>query len=133
MLKKQLIRFFITGCSAVLSDSLIYYFLLHVLSASPSKGISFLCGAGVSFIFNKLWTFEAANNTKSHVMKFSVLYITTLLINILMNKMVLILFPSMYIVAFLMATGTSMLLNFIGQKWWVFRVGKVVNNNSLLQ
>ncbi|MEK4345582.1 MULTISPECIES: GtrA family protein [Paenibacillus] len=132
-LKKQLMRFGVTGCSAVLTDSFIYYLLLNIWSTSISKGMSFLCGAGISFLLNKLWTFEATQNTSSHIWKFSVLYLGTLSINILMNKLTLSLFPSMYMIAFLVATGTSMLLNFIGQKWWVFKNDKVVGDHSLLQ
>lgn len=133
MLKKQLLRFLITGCSAVITDSIVYYLLLNILSTSISKGISFLCGAGIAFILNKLWTFEATKNTASHIWKFSILYLSTLAINILMNKLALIIFPSNYILAFLVATGTSMVLNFIGQKWWVFRSDKIIGDRSMLQ
>ncbi|WP_322923925.1 GtrA family protein [Paenibacillus campi] len=132
MLKKQLLRFFVTGCSAVITDSIIYYLLLHVWPASVSKGVSFLCGAGVAFILNKLWTFEAASNTVTHIWKFSILYASTLAANIAVNKLVLIIFNGNYILAFLMATGTSMVLNFVGQKWWVFKSDETVSGRSVL-
>lgn len=120
-LKKQIPRFIVAGCSAVGTDALVYAVLLNFISHSLAKAISFLSGTIVAFIINKYWTFEKPVRSHSEVYKFILLYSTTLLVNVGVNQLLLIILPELVVFAFLAATGTSMVLNFIGQKWWVFK------------
>lgn len=122
-LKKELPRFLVAGFSAVGTDLAIYYLLLNFLTHSPAKTISFLSGTIVAYIINKYWTFEKKEWSHQEALKFLALYIFTLSVNVSINKMSLIVLQdfSYYIFgAFLIATTTSTILNFIGQKWWVF-------------
>lgn len=119
--KKELIRFCITGCSAVIIDLAIYYLLTNFYSLSFSKIISFLSGTVFSFFLNKFWTFEKKSNSINQGIKFFTLYTMTLLGNVFVNFFIFnYIYPSKFL-AFLCATGTSTILNFIGQKWWVFK------------
>lgn len=132
-LKQQLLRFLITGSSAVIIDSLIYYLMLNMFSTEIAKGISFICGAAFAFVLNSLWTFNRNKQVIEHLWRFFILYTVTLIINIMVNKGCLIILPDQLKLAFLAATGISTVLNFIGQKWWVFARNETVNNRSMLQ
>ncbi len=140
-LKKELCRFIIAGCCAVATDCLFYYLLSHFLDLSISKGISFLLGTIVAYLINKYYTFEQKRKSKSEIVRFLGLYISTLVANIFVNKIALILLPMIFkyililnnfemikLFAFLCATGTSTILNFIGQKYWVFVSKEQVDN-----
>lgn len=119
-LKKELKRFIVAGVSAVSIDLGIYYLLLNLFNVNFSKGISFLCGATVAFLINKYWTFQKKERSFNEIIKFAILYFLTLVINVLTNYVVLDI-SNIVILAFLIATGVSSILNFIGQKWWVFK------------
>lgn len=119
-IKKELKRFLVAGMSAVTTDLIGYYILLNFLTHDIAKGISFLLGTVVAFIINKYWTFEKHEKSYKEIIQFGILYTFTLGANILTNKIALDL-TDMVFFAFLVATGVSTVLNFIGQKWWVFK------------
>jgi len=119
-IKKELLRFLVAGLSAVGTDLAIYYMLLNFFSSDISKAISFLTGTIVAFLINKYWTFEKQENSYVEIFRFGVLYSLTLGANIITNKTILDNTEILFL-AFLMATGVSTVLNFVGQKWWVFK------------
>ncbi len=119
-LKKEMQRFLVAGFSAVGTDLITYYILLNFLHNDIAKTISFLLGTIVAFIINKYWTFEKHEKNNSEIWKFGLLYLSTLGANVLVNKLVLD-YTNILIFAFLIATGVSTVLNFLGQKFWVFK------------
>jgi putative flippase GtrA len=125
MNKKEVTRFLITGCSATAVDFIVYFTLKSILSPSFAKAISFLCGTAVTFLLSKYWTFEVKERSVKEVVRFVSLYSTTFLLNVTVNKVVLLIFPQWYFFAFLCSTGAGMVVNFIGQKWWVFKTIKI--------
>lgn len=118
--KKELKRFLVAGLSAVGTDLGFYYLLLNFLDSSIAKGISFLTGTIVAFIINKYWTFEKKEKSYIEIIRFAILYSITLGVNVLTNKLVLD-NSGIVILSFIIATGVSTVLNFIGQKFWVFK------------
>lgn len=122
-LKRQIRRFLLVGISAVLTDSAVYFLLLvFSVPATPAKITSFLVGTFVAFILNKFYTFESQEKSLAEVGRFLLLYSTTLGANAGVNAVVLlVLGQQAKILAFLCATGVSTILNFAGQRWWVFR------------
>jgi len=120
-LKKQLSRFLVVGLSAVITDFTVYFILLTVLPHPPAKILSFIAGTLVAYIFNKYWTFEKPHRSNYELITFFLLYTVTLVANVGVNTLALNLLPQYTLLAFLCATATSTILNFIGQKWWVFR------------
>lgn len=120
-LSKELKRFFCAGIAAVSTDYFFYMVLINFVEISISKAISFLLGTVVAYIINKFWTFEKKEKSLFELIAFLGLYSTTLIVNVSVNKVVLIVLPGFKIIGFLCATGTSMVLNFIGQKWFVFK------------
>lgn len=120
---RELFRFLIAGISAVATDTAVYFLLITVLDKNVAKGISFVSGTLVAYVINKYWTFNKPQKSIHEVMKFALLYSSTLLANILVNHLINWLLPGFVVIAFLGATGTSTILNFLGQKFWVFRGG----------
>jgi putative flippase GtrA len=119
--QKELFRFIVTGCSAVSVDLGVYALLDAILSTNSAKGISFVCGTLLAFLLNKYWTFGVKEKSYKEAGKFILLYSFSLVANVTINKIVLSIFPKATLFAFLCATGTSTVLNFIGQKFWVFK------------
>lgn len=118
---KELLRFLVGGGSAVITDYIIYkLLLLENLDTSVAKLISFICGSIVGFIINKLWTFESKRFSKEEIFKYIGLYTITAIANGWINNIVLYLFAIQGF-AFLCATGVSTILNFLGQKFFVFK------------
>ncbi len=124
-IKKEIRRFLVAGFSAVGTDLTVYYLLLNFLNHTPAKAISFISGTVVAYVLNKFWTFEQKRRSYSEILRFAMLYMTTLGANIAVNKAILVGSPHWVFSAFLAATGMSTILNFIGQKWWVFKMRAV--------
>lgn len=131
-LLRELKRFLIAGMSAVMTDLLTYQILLTMLAVSLSKGMAFCAGSTVAFLVNKYWTFThngIVDGDKGHdetfdyveLSKFICLYCVTLMANVVVNGWVISKLEGMVYFAFLMATATSTILNFIGMKFWVFK------------
>lgn len=105
----------------MLVDLAAYQIFMAVgIDRNIAKGISFICGSIVGFIINKLWTFESRIFSKSEIIRYSILYSCTAIINSFVNKTTLTIVP-IQAFGFLCATGVSTVLNFWGQKYFVFR------------
>lgn len=115
---REVSRFFVSGCIAVATDLTVYHLLCTIGSYEVSKGISFLCGSLVAYVLNKFWTFESARHSWKELLSFVMLYVITLSLNVAVNQFMLGYLP--WFGAFLVATGTSTVANFTGQKFWVF-------------
>lgn len=120
-MKKELLKYLVTGILAVGTDYVSYMILLQFLSHSPAKAISYVCGMIVAFILNRFWTFQSTNKAHHDAIKFTVVYMSSLLLNVLTNKLALLILPSFVTFCFLVATGVSVVTNYIGQKFWVYR------------
>lgn len=117
---KELLRFLVGGGSAVVIDYIVYKVLMIVgLDMSVAKGISYVCGAAVGFIINKLWTFESKGFSKKEIVRYIILYACSACINAGVNKLV-VWIVGIQVFAFLCATGVSTVINFLGQKFFVF-------------
>jgi putative flippase GtrA len=85
----------------------------------------------VTYTLNKLWTWKQRDRSNARLLKFAVLYGVSLFLNVFTNSTLLYLLneykdildlPFKYLIAFVGATGMSAVVNFVGQKFWVFRV-----------
>ena len=117
---KEILKFLVGGGSAVVVDALFYAILKAYIDFSVAKAISYILGAFVGFIINKLWTFESKKFKVSEIYKYIILYACSALVNTRVNKFVIWIIPST-VFAFLCATGTSTVMNLLGQKFLVFR------------
>ena len=117
---KEILKFLVGGGSAVIVDAVVYAILKRYIDLSIAKAISYVAGAAVGFIINKLWTFESKKFSISEIIKYIILYAFSAMANTGVNRLVLFIIPST-VFAFLCATGTSTVINFLGQKFFVFR------------
>ena len=118
--KKELKRFLIAGLTAVGTDFITYYVILNFLHHDIAKTLSFISGTVVAFVVNKYWTFERYEKNYKQIFQFTILYSATLFVNVMVNRLVLD-YAELVFLAFIIATGASTILNFAGQKWWVFK------------
>jgi putative flippase GtrA len=119
-INEEIKRFIIAGFAAVSTDLVTYYIMLNFFKYDIAKMLSFFSGSIVAFMINKYWTFEKYKKSYKQIFQFGILYITTLVVNIIVNHFSLY-FLEWVFLAFLIATGASTILNFLGQKFWVFK------------
>ena len=90
---KEVLKFLVGGGSAVIVDYISYRVLLHVgISTSFAKISSYIFGAAVGFIINKLWTFESKSFSVIEILKYILLYFISALANTGVNAFALWLF-----------------------------------------
>jgi putative flippase GtrA len=117
----QVNRFILVGCGAVVIDFLVYLIFSTIINTFVSKFISFIIGSGFAYLLNKYWTFSNPKNSVIEIIKFSTLYGTTLIVNVVTNHYCINEISLNKLISFLIATSLSTIINFIGQKWWVFK------------
>ena len=125
MLKnKELLKYIFVGLSTVLIDFLIYKFLIKFIVIYLAKTISFLSGTLFSYQLNRTWTFKARGKTLSQFLKYLIVHITSLVLNVFINSLLLNTFSKNYFlsyeVSFLIATLTSATYNFLFIKIFIF-------------
>ncbi|CAI3603119.1 GtrA family protein [Clostridium neonatale] len=119
--KKEL-RFVCVGMLSTSIDFIIYILLSKNLDIIISKLISTVLACVISLIINKNWTFEYNNGINiSLILKYSFSQIVNIVFNVTINTMIYRL-TNMKSVAFILATGLAMFLNFTLQKVFVFKV-----------
>jgi putative flippase GtrA len=123
--KSQVIRFLLVGGSTVILDFLVYKILLFWLMTSQAKSIGYICGALYSYQFNRTWTFKAEKTSFRQILGFTILYTANMAINVWVNTKSLSLLPLFLQwrmnLAFIIATGVSATINFMGMKLLVFQ------------
>ena len=125
MLKnKELLKYIFVGLSTVLIDFLIYKFLIKFIVIYLAKTISFLSGTFFSYQLNRTWTFKSRKKTLSQFIKYLIIHITSLVLNVFINSLLLNTFSKNYFlsyeVSFLIATLTSAIYNFLFIKMFIF-------------
>lgn len=110
----------------MLIDLVVYLVILWLGLAIPvAKILGFVTGSIWSFFGNKHFTFRAATQGAKPIVIFALIYILTLGINAVTNSLALAylskVIPFATLCAFIIATGLSALLNFIGLKYLVFK------------
>ena len=118
----EIYKFIIIGIIAVSIDAFVYYLLgnFEFFSYEISKRISFICGAAFAFFFNRSYVFQIKHKNISQILGFSILYFTSFLCNAFSHDIVLneLDIPS---VAFIFATAISTTINYLGQKFIIFK------------
>jgi putative flippase GtrA len=119
--RKELMCYITIGIFAVLIDYISYLFFINIFSIdfSNSKRLSYLTGAIFSFILNKRITFKYKEKNISAPILFSILYFSSFILNSFTHDVLLNYFPGNY--PFIIATIASVILNYVGQKFIVFK------------
>lgn len=121
ILGRQIFFFLVCGVMAFVADAFVYHRLLDFIPIPLAKGCSFLVGTLISFTLNKIITFQQRWFCHRQVVRFSILYISTLLINVAVNQAGIYMMGGSLLTPFIIAALVSAALNFTGQKMWVFR------------
>jgi putative flippase GtrA len=134
MIKRELAVFLVVGSLTVLIDFLTYRGLVWTgwMSVDLAKAAGFLTGTLFAYFANKVWTFGHKEHAPGSVWRFVLLYAITLGANVLVNAGCLELLSTMSIavpVAFLIATGVSAVLNFLGMKLFVFKASNLTEKS----
>jgi putative flippase GtrA len=125
MIKHELVIFLFVGILTVLIDFVTYSGLMwiNLLGLDMAKAVGFVAGTIFAYFANRIWTFGHKTHAPGSAGRFIVLYAMSLGANVWVNAFALgLLAPVMLAVemAFLLATGVSAVLNFLGMKWFVF-------------
>lgn len=125
MIRRELPVFIVVGVLAVLTDFAVYRSLVWSgLDTHTAKAMGFLSGTVFAYFANRLWTFGHTRPAQGSAWRFLLVYSITLAVNVQVNAIVLALLSGWFAamqIAFLMATGTSATLNFLGMKFFVFK------------
>ena len=122
---QQVKRFLAVGSTTVVVDFSCYAAMLWLSGNVPlAKSIGFCIGTLFAYLANRAWTFQGRQSTGSSLLPFCAIYGTTLIINVATNQGLLWLLglgKIQVLLAFVIATGISATLNFLGMKFFVFR------------
>ena len=126
MIKREVGIFLVVGTSTVAVDFFTYRGLIEyeALPIDAAKATGFVIGTLFAYFANRFWTFGQRPHAPGSAWRFLSLYAGTLVTNILVNGAALSLLVDVTAgiqLAFLLATGVSACLNFIGMKLFVFR------------
>lgn len=139
MITREIMMFSVVGSLTVLLDFTIYRGLVftQLVDVDFAKALGFLAGTVFSYFANRYWTFGqsvesssagfAEQSTNRGIFRFILLYASTCIINVLVNAIMLFVLSGAAVdefVAFLLATGVSAGLNFLGMKLFVFNGSK---------
>ena len=124
-LKKESLLFIIIGITAVLIDISTYMLLLSLTKyINFSKSVSFIMGASFSYFGNKNYTFNAKVNKVTPIY-FALVYSSSLILNIYINKFCLNIFSQKTLtsifISFFISTLICAIFNFVMMKIFVFK------------
>ena len=97
---KELLKYIFVGLSTVLIDFLIYKFLIKFIVIYLAKTISFLSGTFFSYQLNRTWTFKSGEKTLSQFIKYLIIHITSLVLNVFINSLLLNIFSKNYVLSY---------------------------------
>lgn len=126
MIKRELITFLFVGSLTVLTDFLTYRALtqFQMIEVNVAKAVGFTTGTLFAYFANRFWTFGYKSHLMGSVLRFVLLYGSTLSANVLINALALSIITELSVavqLAFLLATLVSASLNFLGMKYFVFK------------
>ena len=129
LLKFCLVGAFNTGIHYGVFLALLRLFGVHYLISSAA---GYSCGVVNSFIWNKLWTFQVRGTRKDiEFAKFVLVNIVSLLINLGALKGFVTIFGIRPEWGQVFAIGFAMVVNFLGNKFWTFRIREELNPEGL--
>ena len=122
---KYFIKYLMCGGSSTGIDLLVYMILSCHINISTAKFISMCIASVFSFIVNKYWTFEDKQDvTRLQILQYILTQVVNISVNVGVNKLVYTL-SDIKILAFIIATGFAMIVNYFMQKIIVFKKGVV--------
>ena len=131
---KELLVFLFVGFTSVAIDFLVYHLaLLMGIEYDVGKSIGFIVGATFAYFANKFWTFGHVNVSYGSHFRFILVYACNLGANVSINRLALEFLPfevNKVTIAFILATGVSAALNFLGMKFFVFTKSEMTSDTK---
>lgn len=122
--KYKFIKFIIVGGSSTLLDFTIYMILNNFIEISIAKFISMTISCIYSFFINRCWTFESKEKINSkQLLKYVITQIINILVNVGTNQLIYTI-TTIKLLAYIVATGVAMIINYLLQKTIVFKEKK---------
>lgn len=119
--KVRIIRFLIVGGCSTGIDFVLYYLLSSNLPITISKAISMITSSVFSYFANKIFTFGNKEKTDAgYLVRFYIVFLLNLGTNIGVNSFLFHVSGHKFI-AFIFATAAGMTVNYLGQRFFVFR------------
>ena len=120
-LKKEVRNYLYVGVICVIIDFILYEFLIDYtnLGLSNSKRLSYIIGASFSFILNKTITFKSGEKNITEPVLFILVYAFSFMLNSIAHDFFINIFDGY--LPFLIATFLSIVVNYLGQKFLVFK------------
>ncbi|WP_058095447.1 GtrA family protein [Alicyclobacillus hesperidum] len=119
---RQVLAFSLGGVLNTAVDSGVFWILEHGMHWAPwwAQVISYLCGFCNSFLWNRRFTFERKGMDLCQVGRFALVNAISLVVSIC--ALLWLRHSAMPMMADkLCVTAITMLINFAGGKWWVWR------------
>ena len=120
---KQLLKFGLVGIVNTFIHYIIFiiFFRLFDINLIISSTLGYCAGLINSYIFNKIWTFQSKQSYQvSEFLKFVSVNIIALVANLITLKLFVISFHLLPEFSQLISIATAFVINFCGNKWWVF-------------
>lgn len=120
-LDKSVIKFLVVGGCCTFIDYSIYMMIVDKIGALGGKGISMGCSMIINYLLNKYWSFDAKKTKKGkEITRYILSQVANITVNMSINFIVLSVIGQKTI-AFLCATGVAMIVNYLLQRFWVFK------------
>jgi len=123
MIHKQFKKFIVIGVLSTVVNYSIFYVLYKFFGINYiiASSVGFMVGVLAGYNFNKIWTFGIKEKSNIYLVKYWVVYITSLLLGLVLLEVLVSaagIFPeiaNVIVIAFTTCT------NFCGTKFWVFK------------
>jgi putative flippase GtrA len=121
-MRRQMVRYCTAGIFVMVTDYILYMLGLGMfeMSVTEAKAASYVVATCLSYVLNKYWTFESRQLCPREAAAFFSLYFVTWLVNLSANLFFYKHLINLHL-AWALAFTLSTLLNFAGQRLWVFR------------
>lgn len=124
LMQLDMAKFVIVGCMTTSIDFAIYMLLSLKISVTIAKCVSMLCASVFSYFVNKKWTFEDNHRTDIwYLVRYYISFACNLGTNVSINTFLVNKTGNKFI-AFVLATGCAMVVNYVLQRFFVFRSSK---------
>lgn len=126
---ERLGKFTVVGVANTAIDFGVFMLLhgyLHLFYAL-AQVVSYACGMTNSYLLNKFWTFQSKKAIQlKEVVKFVVVNLVSLGVALLFLYLLRDAWEWGIAESKILATGGSLMVNFVGNRWWVF--GEEIRN-----
>jgi putative flippase GtrA len=99
----------------------------------PASVVGYGCGVLNSYVLNKKWTFKTINvRSDVEFAKFFIISLAALIVNIATLKFLVVAIGIKPEISQILVIGFSLVVNFIGNKFWTFQIQcKLTDNESI--